>query len=493
MSVQIGFNLVDDPWLPVRYRDGRSDVVGLYRLYTDAPDIAELAIAFPLEYVATLRMLVTILQSACDGPTGTHDKVRWLEGHGELLPTVEAYLERWHERFELFHPERPFMQAPVGDDTRPTTVAALRIDWASGNNATLFDHHVDANPPALGPGEAVRAMLTTLLYQPGGGVSKPFNRTDSPATKTLQAVVDGRDLWETLVVNSPTLDDPAARPVWERAEHDAARVSRDGTTPEGWLDRASWRSRAIRLLADDDGLVRQVRLHQHLRLSDAPPFDPFAPMRREQDAAPAPVRASAGKALWRDAEALIVGLRATEEHPTVVSQALDAFDMLDEPWLPGLRIVGLVVNQAKVTDIREARMPITSRLLEDDLWVGTVAAIVGVAEDGARALRGAINTASVELGLADGWKRAGRWETGYWAQLAAPFSSRLDVLCRSDDPASLDAEVVAPWRSTVVAAARDGFDRFAADGAAGRAPRAVGRGRAALERRLRGIRPGKEG
>lgn len=485
------FNLIDDPWLPVRYADGREDELGLRAALRDAVEIRELTIAFPLEYVATLRMLVTVLQSACNGPTSTPDKVRWLDGHADRQPSIERYFEAWSERFDLFHPTRPFMQAVVSpEDVAAQTIAALRADWSSGNNATLFDHHVDGRPEAITPGAAARALLTTLLFQPGGGVSRPFNRTDSPATKALQVLVEGRSLWETLVTNAPNLNDPEVRPIWEREHVD--RVHRDGTPPSGWLDRATWRSRAVQLVRDDDGRVSSVRIHQHLKLSDVPPFDPYTPIRRQKGKPPAIVRASPNKALWRDAEALLQGLRAESDHPTTVSQAIVAHDCRDESWLPGIRVIGQVVNQAKVVDVRESRMPVSRALLENDLHLQVLEGLLEAAEAGGKALRGAINHATNAMGAADGWGRAARWEIDYWAALSSSFHATLEALAVLVEPQRIGGEIAGPWRKDVIRTARRAFERFSDDGAGGRAPRALGLGRANLEGRLRLINPQEE-
>lgn len=493
MTVTTSFNLIDDAWLPVRYADGREDQVGLRVALGEAPRIRDLAITFPLEYVATLRMVVTVLQCACNGPRSTREKARWFDAHHELRPAFGEYFDTWSERFELFHPTRPFMQAPIGSDVSATTIAALRPDWSSGNNATLFDHHVDDRPDLVSSGEAARALLTTLLFQPGGGVSKPFNRTDSPATKALQVLVEGRDLWETLVANAPNLSDPGKRPVWEQPGHDGERPDRAGTTPAGWLDRASWRSRAVRLVPDQRGGVSQVRVHQHLKISDVPPFDPYAPVRHPKGKPPVVVRASAAKALWRDADALIEGLRPADDHPTVVAEALRAFGQRDEAWLPGIRVIGQVVNQAKVGDVREGRMPMSRALLEDELHLEVVGGMIEAAETGAKALRGAIATATAEMGGAiDGWGRARRWETDYWAVLATPFHAQLATIAMIDDPVQLRDGALVPWKGTVGSTARKTYGRFSGDGAAGRAPRAIGKGRATLERQLMTLHPREE-
>jgi hypothetical protein len=137
-------------------------------------------------------------------------------------------------------------------------------------------------------------------------------------------------------------------------------------------------------------------------------------------------------------------------------------------------------------------MPMSRALLEDDLLRDAVGSLIAAAENGAKGLRGAINEAATEMGAADGWGRASRWETGFWAALAGTFQERLATLALLEDPERVRDDVVAPWRDDVVAAARHAYDLFARDGAAGRAPRAIGRAQAGLDRRLKALYPREE-
>lgn len=487
------FNLVDDPWLPVRYADGREAEIGLRTALREAPDIRQLTVAFALEYVAATRMLVTVLQSALRGPRDLASKSGWIDDHERVAAPIDAYLDTWQHRFSLFDPIRPFMQAPVGDDVAAATIAALRIDWASGNNATLFDHHVDRRPDALQPGAAARALLTTLLFQPGGGVSKPFNRTDSPATKGLQVLIDGTSLWETLAANAPLINDgDESTPYWERDGHDDDRTDRSGTLPDGWLDRATWRSRAVRLLPGEDGLVGRVRIHQHLKLGETPDFDPFTPVRRKPGSPTVVLRASPNKAIWRDAEALILGLRSNDDHTPVVAQALRAFDLLGREGMPAIRVVGQIVNQAKVVDVRDARLPLSRALLEDDGHLEVVAGLAKASETGAKALGRAIHDAATDMGASDGWAHARRWETDYWSRLADAHQDAMRHLAELEDARVIRDEVVLPWRMTVERLARSTYDRFQNDGSKGRAAAALGKARARLDRQLRLLHPDGE-
>ena len=210
--------------------DGQVRDVSLENVFANATAFRDLAIGFAPEHVAVTRFLVAVLQSALRGPAGKSERVRWLQDPGSVQAEVAIYLERWRERFDLFHPLRPFMQKPIAGDVADASIAVLKLEWASGNNVTLFDHHRDDRPPELSPAHAARALLTTLLYQPGGGVSKPFNRTDSPGTKPIIVLVHGTTLWETLVGNcsdypAPGRDVPSDAPIWERdSDHEPDKV-----------------------------------------------------------------------------------------------------------------------------------------------------------------------------------------------------------------------------------------------------------------------------
>jgi CRISPR system Cascade subunit CasA len=489
------FNLVDDRWLPVRYTDGRARELGLRELFRDAPAIATVAIGYPPEWVATMRMLVTVLQSAVAGPTSIADRVRWLEHHEALAAQVDAYLTTWHARFELFDEDRPFMQAPLDNAVAPTTVAAIRADWASGNNVILFDHHVDDRPEALTPGQAVRALLATLLFAPGGGVAKPFNRTDSPATKGLQVLVERGDLWASLVLNARQIgrreqDEDTARPYWERDAHDGARPDKAGTFPDGWLDRATFRSRAIRLLVDDDGLVRRIRLQQHLKLhEDELARDPYTPVRRSPGKPTTIMRANPTKALWRDAEALYLGLRVGEDATgtPIVIDAVHALEEIKVGGVTAVRVVGQVVNQAKIVDVRDARLPLSAGLLESDAHVALVAELNDLAERAAGALRAGVMSATKHLASTESGRHE-RWLTSYWAAMAPRFMAVVEGVAASGS-GSPPLDIVDPWRRTVQALARDLYDQFADDAGRGRAHEAMGRGRVALESKLMQMNP----
>lgn len=465
------FDLTVEPWIPVMHRR-RVREVSLAELFSTPWEFDGLAVAFPQERIALIRMLVAIMQSAVDVPADNALKERWLAEPATCLGAVRRYLDKWRGRFDLFDAEQPFMQQPVDKDMAgETTVAALGIDWASGNNVTLFDHNVDSRPPAVAPAKATRLLLTTLLCQPGGGVSKPFNRTDSPGTKPVMATAIGRDLWLTLVANCPEVEprDLKGRPAWERYPGDD-RPDKDGTTPAGWLDLATWRSRAIQLYPDKSGQVRRLRMHQHLKLAEGAPRDPFVPVVRKEGEDPKPLRLRVATRVWQQADAVYHGL-VQPGRPTVIREAAWLFDGLGLSLLTF--VAGLGVRQAKISDSRGANLPVSHALLESDKRRELVGDAISAANDGSRAVFAAARAYCecveddklIKSGGAPAL--AGRLQEPYWADLEPDFATFAAHVASAPEDPSADHPIWHRWTDSVREAALRSGDAMGEFGGGG--------------------------
>lgn len=441
------FDLTEEPWIPVRGPGGDERELGLRALFREAPDLADLAIAFAPERVAVTRILVAVLQAATRGPSGRAERIAWLDDPRAVVDGIETYLDRWAERFDLFDEHRPFMQRPVGDDVKDTTVAALRIDWASGNNATLFDHHRDGTPPALSAGSAARALLTTLLHQPGGGVSVPFNRTDSPGSKPLLVLPLGQTLWETLVLCSPAYDGPDDDvPIWERYDDDHT-PDKGGTMPLGWLDRLTWRSRAVRLLPGVDGTVSACRIHQHLKLADGSLNDAHAAVLRTTGDEPKIVRLSSSKRLWRQADAILRGVGGPTPR-SAVDQAVRTLQDRDGHH-PQVLVSGLQIDQAKIGDAQSAVLPVSRALLEDEDRIDRVRAAIELAEEASLALGAACGAFHAVLRLELTNAARTQWQQAFWGRIAPFFPRLLRAIADADGEVLPDDPEWSAWVQAV--------------------------------------------
>lgn len=113
------FNLLDEPWLAVRMHDGQVRELGLLALFEQAGEISALAETSPPSLIAQYRLLLAITHRAISQAQGRWtdaERLRWYQD-GLPLSAIRDYLQRWRERFWLFHPQYPFMQvAALADE-----------------------------------------------------------------------------------------------------------------------------------------------------------------------------------------------------------------------------------------------------------------------------------------------------------------------------------------------------------------------------------------
>ena len=231
------FNLIDEPWIKVRTPTLTVKTVSLQEALLHAHTYVDLAGELPTQDVAVLRLLLAVLHAVfsrvdCGGNPAPIQKpeqalLRWKElwenGKFPEKPICD-YLEQWHERFWLFHPERPFYQVGTAETGTAYSAAKLNGELSeSTNKVRLFPARADTQKGMLTYAEAAR----WLLYVNG------FDDTSSkPKGKGLPSVgagwlgkiglisAMGDNLFETLLLNLVLLKEKNEiwgknRPTWE--------------------------------------------------------------------------------------------------------------------------------------------------------------------------------------------------------------------------------------------------------------------------------------
>jgi len=117
---QPSYDLLNEPWIPVLRADGRPAMLGLRDVLLQAHQLRGLAGETPLTTAALYRLLLVVLYRALGAPTMYSWEQLWEQGHFPA-EALEEYLTRWQHRFDLFHPERPFLQWP-DDRVKPKSV-----------------------------------------------------------------------------------------------------------------------------------------------------------------------------------------------------------------------------------------------------------------------------------------------------------------------------------------------------------------------------------
>ena len=303
------FNLVDEPFIPVQKSDGTFLELSVSETLEQAPNIIELADPSPLVTIALHRVLLAVLHAAYRGPKNKKERVAIRQAGQFDRTKLDAYMQKWHDRFDLFHATHPFLQRAGFKTKEPSGVNRLAQELSRGNNAALFDHTIDDPPPTFTPAQAARALIAEQAFAVGGGKSDTGNTTHAPLVSGAVVLAKGENLFETLWMNL-TVYDNDVRPMasdgtdltnWERkpkAPHEQS------TEPSGYLDCLVWPARTILLHPEElDGatVVRRASYAQGRKFAPkSTDFqDPMIAYFRT-DEGHKPVRFNEFRDLWRD-------------------------------------------------------------------------------------------------------------------------------------------------------------------------------------------------
>lgn len=262
------FDLRDEPWIQVRRRQGSEDLLSLRQVLAQSSSLSAITGELPTQSVAVLRLLLAVLHRAFADELRRDPVHAWSRlWTGELsLVKVDAYLDRYGDRFDLISERAPFLQVPdlrVGGD-RVSPLTSLIADVP--NNEPFFTIRQGAGVASIDFAEAARWVVHAHAYDPSGiksgadGDPRVKNRKGYPIgvawAGTLGAIVaEGRTLRETLLLNLVPVthngDAHSARDtaVWERPPLAARPEDRPGA-PYGPADLLTWPSRRIRLIHD---------------------------------------------------------------------------------------------------------------------------------------------------------------------------------------------------------------------------------------------------
>ena len=170
---EIEFNLLDEPWIRVRDDSCQVHEVSLTDALLHAHQYTSLSGELPTQDIVILRLMLAVLHTVfsrvdADGNAAElEDEEEAVERWTDLwelgqLPEepIREYLEKWHERFWLFHPERPFGQ--VAGLAYGTQYGASKLNGEiseSGNKVRLFSSYFGEEKTALSYAQAARWLL----------------------------------------------------------------------------------------------------------------------------------------------------------------------------------------------------------------------------------------------------------------------------------------------------------------------------------------------
>ncbi len=221
------FNLIYEPWIRVLNEECQIEEVSLLDAIIHAHEYTDLSGELATQDVAVLRLILAVLHTVFsrvdvngeDFPLEEEEDAyeRWKElwdaGRFPEKP-IKEYLEKWKERFWLFHPERPFGQVAGMDYGISFEATKLNGEILESNNPRsyrLFSGMLLDSAKEMNYNQAARWLVYTNGFDDNSGC-KPKGKGElldtgdgSPGIGWLGKIgivlVKGKNLFETLMLN----------------------------------------------------------------------------------------------------------------------------------------------------------------------------------------------------------------------------------------------------------------------------------------------------
>ena len=441
------FNLIDQPWIPVRWLSqspgSKPPTVSLLDAFTSSAHIADLDCA-PHERIALCRLLVCITHATLGAPDDEDD---WEDFGNDLAFAVPSYLARpeIHSHFNLLGAGERFLQKrPKSTDQKDGyPLSKIGFELSSGNNPKLLDHWGEDTRPWTPPAAAL-ALLCFQNFFVGGSMASKV-KGNGPALKSLQMLLSGDNLHTTILRNC--LDEKHigetggkfGRPVWEKpADHNL--LSRLAPT-----SCSLWLSDDLNTIFIDQG-------HQYLEYDAC--LDPFASTFIGNDDKRRLIRAKPDQGIWRDLHLLTNLSDKKGSTPPLTLRCFNARKEIGDTtclWVGEL----IKAKDAKIQDCTESSFTVP-RSMFSEAGNHLYSAGIAHAETISRFLFGAIKTYAASLShekppIVEGQKH-------YWHHLDQNHRVLIEM-AGSPQPGQVFGETGAsdPWTTEVSIAATRAF------------------------------------
>lgn len=461
------FDVLKEPWIPVIRLDGSSDELGILDCLEQAHEIREIKDPSPIVEFGLYRLLVAFVLDALvladQRPEIPRDLKALLDDGAFDAGLLGEYVATCGDAFDLFHPERPFLQR-VDAEGEPKSVFDFYPIFPTGNNWTFFAHQTSAEQ-VVTVREGARLLTTIAPFNVKVKTGQPRTLVGDPPVFALPV---GETLHSTIVLNLPLPDsrhslqeEKSAGPIWRTTPVDGQA----GTTPG---QSFTWPCRLVRLGAVSvDGLIASVINEKGLR--SLPGWkDPSCAVLESGDGKVRHLRFEQSRPLWRDAGILSFldhgstrrwGADWAFSRPQVVSNSLT----VQSSGSVQMRFYGLRTDQAKVLEWTRSTWTVPCNLGRSTRLGLLAQRELERSENAAQVLAACIKS------LAPGRKSSRRGSqasrTGvlrtvqerclraYWQQLEAQFAPLMMAFASldanaPDDPA-LVAETAKGWREAI--------------------------------------------
>ena len=327
---EIEFNLIDEPWIRVMDSNCNVSEVSLKDAILNAHNYKSLSGELPTQDIAVMRLMLAVLhtvfsradENGNECPLEDNEeeavdrwKALWKKGRFSEK-AIDDYFEKWHERFWLFHPERPFGQ--VAGLTIGTDYDAPKLNGEiseSSNKVRFFSMYSGNEKSSLTYPQAARWLLYLNAYDDTSskptkeGKAKAGGSLPSPGVGWLGKLgliyITGNNLFETLMLNLILVNENKVQenqnPLWEQEKvSDAERP--EIALPYDLAALYTLQSRRILLIRKDNKVVSYKLLGGDFFEKENAFFEPmtvWSSPKKDNDIF-TPKRHDSSKQMWRE-------------------------------------------------------------------------------------------------------------------------------------------------------------------------------------------------
>ncbi|OYY75406.1 MAG: type I-E CRISPR-associated protein Cse1/CasA [Gammaproteobacteria bacterium 28-57-27] len=456
------YNLIDEPWIPLRLLTGERAEWGIRDTLVRAAEVAVIEDPSPLVVASLHRLLLAVLYRALEGPADINQAKAWFRS-GIPVEKVEAYLERWRDRFWLFDERYPFAQIPTFEPRIWRAWTALAAEHNADNAKVLFDH-IDVELPGVATeGATARWLLATQTFSVSAGKSELSHTGTAPSATAAMVLPLGRNLHDTLLLalvpqNREIL--ASDLPLWERPPESLNSLKSGAERGiVGYADRYTWRTRSVRLQAHDNGGIEKLAFASGVDNMSIDSLDPMLGYRIDDKKGRLPIQFRA-RGLWRDFDSLLPDNEKLA--PAVIEHAAALTRTQRERFPQSVMVLGQANNKAKIEYWRMERYTLPQALLGDRSIRTEIRQLLSDAEDAQTALWRACKSYARDI-LSRGEREpdgkdiskfveqmpATPW---YWSQLEAAFHDVLRSYTLERDPNDIRCDWLITIRNTLRAA-----------------------------------------
>ncbi|MEO8032058.1 MAG: type I-E CRISPR-associated protein Cse1/CasA [Gemmatimonadota bacterium] len=398
------FNLLDEPWIPVRFVDGQRKELGIRDVFLRSKDVSAIEDPSPLVVAALHRLLLAILYRALEGPTEIA-QAKALFRDGIPAPRIEEYLGKWSARFWLFDEKYPFYQVagyvPREKKGQREWKAwpVLAAEHNADNAKVLFDHVEIAAAGSIPSRVAAKWLIACQTFALGGGNSDFGYTKGAPSATSVMALPLGIHLHDTLLIalvpeNREVL--AKDRPIWEQEPISIASLeSGRARPPLGIADLYTWLTRSIKLNPEGVGAnVSELAFASGVACISEGVIDPMLSYRIDEAKGKLPLRFGE-RGLWRQFDSLLPD--ASDLAPRVISHAAALTRESSERAARSVMVLGQANDKAKIEYWRMERFALPGGLGGDRNIRQEIRTLLADAEDAQHSLWAACRSFARDL------------------------------------------------------------------------------------------------